>query len=174
MSTDLFITFSFLSIPVLVGLGYVSVYILRPLLDPQHSQPWYMLLKDSVMIWYTLAKLKLGLTYHSSGTKGGVKSQGTNKSTIHWNKNIIRFPYEYNDQTYYHLETIPRGIIPFQSIQDEEGNDVSEAILPYLPLNLKTDRVAMKPRDFGYKTLTFMDHEDHLTVFQEDDKIELV
>lgn len=168
MST-LFISLSILSVPVVIGLSYVSVYLLRPLLDPQHSQPWYMLLKDSVMIWYTLAKLKLGLTYHSSGT-----NKGATDKRDRWNKHTIRFPYEYNDQTYYHLETIPRGVIPFQSIQDEEGNDVSEAILPYLPLNLKTDRVAMKPRDFGYKTLTFVDHVDHLTVFQEDDKIELV
>lgn len=91
-----------------------------------------------------------------------------------FNKKYIKISYKYNDKSYFYLLKVPRGVTPLKTIEDEEGNDVSDVISPYLGPNLDCHNVSIYPRDFGYKSLKITTIFDKIVVFAEDEKISLV
>lgn len=91
-----------------------------------------------------------------------------------FNKKYLKISYKYNDNSYFYLLKVPRGVTPLKTIQDEDGNDVSDFITPYLGPNLDCHNVSLYPRDFGYKSLKITTIFDTIVIFNEDDKISLV
>lgn len=91
-----------------------------------------------------------------------------------FNKKYLKISYKYNDKSYFYLLKVPRGVRPLKEIQDEDGNDVSEFISPYLGPNLDCHNVSLYPKDFGYKSLKITTIFDKIIVFNEDEKISLV
>jgi len=87
--------------------------------------------------------------------------------------NHVKIPYEYKDKEYFLLLKKPRGIIPIDTITDENGNDVFETVLPYLGPNLDCHGAALFPCDFGLKKLTIRNMNEKEWVFEEDDKISI-
>lgn len=141
----------------------LAAFLLRPVLDPQRKKSLVELISDSAIIWWAFAKVYVKQKFY----------RNHHHHHGHFKKNVLQFPYKYNDKTYYHLEKVPRFCLGFQTILDEEGNDVSESVLPYLPINLKTQKVDLYPRDFGYKKLIFRNHDNIESVFEENEIIQL-
>lgn len=91
-----------------------------------------------------------------------------------FNKKYIKISYKFNDKTYFYLLRVPRGVTPLKSIEDENGNDISEVISPYLGPNLDCHNISIYPRDFGYKTVKVTTIFDKVVIFEENDQINLV
>lgn len=91
-----------------------------------------------------------------------------------FNKKYLKISYKYNDKSYFYLLKVPRGVTPLKSIQDEDGNDVSEVITPYLGPNLDCHNVSICPLDFGYKSVKVTTIFDRVVTFDENDQFSLV
>jgi len=91
-----------------------------------------------------------------------------------FNKKYLKISYKYNDKSYFYLLKVPRGVTPLKTIEDEDGNDVSDFIYPYLGPNLDCHNVPIYPKDFGYKSLKITTIFDKIIIFGEDEKISLV
>lgn len=91
-----------------------------------------------------------------------------------FNRKYIKISYKFNGKTYFYLLRVPRGVTPLKSIEDENGNDISEFIIPYLGPNLDCHNISICPKDFGYKSIKISTIFDKVIVFEEDDKITLV
>jgi hypothetical protein len=91
-----------------------------------------------------------------------------------FNKKYLKISYKYNDKSYFYLLKVPRGVTPLKTIQDEDENDVSDFITPYLGPNLDCHNVKLYPRDFGYKSLKITTIFDKIIIFNEDELISLV
>jgi len=91
-----------------------------------------------------------------------------------FNKKYIKISYKFNDKTYFYLLRVPRGVTPLKSIEDENGNDMSEVITPYLGPNLDCHNISIYPRDFGYKSIKITTIFDKIIIFEENDQINLV
>jgi len=90
-----------------------------------------------------------------------------------FNKKYLKISYKYRDKTYFYLLKIPRGVQPLKNIVDEEGNDISDIIEPYLGPNLDCHGALIYPKDFGYKQIKVTTVFDKTIVFDEEQKIEL-
>jgi len=90
-----------------------------------------------------------------------------------FNKKYIKISYKYKDKAYYYLLKVPRGVAPLKSITDENSNDISDIIGPYLGPNLDCHNSDIYPRDFGYNQVKITTVFDKVIVFDEDQKIEL-
>jgi len=90
-----------------------------------------------------------------------------------FNKKYIKISYKYKEKIYYYLLKVPRGVAPLKSITDENDNDISDIIEPYLGPNLDCHKSDIYPRDFGYNQIKITTVFDKLIIFDEDQKIEL-
>jgi hypothetical protein len=141
---------------------YKITSLFREFIDPQHKKNVFVLFKDLCFLGYKLSCYKLKRIF--------CKSSPTHES---FKKDFIKFPYVYNDKTYYHIEKIPKVNIPIKEITDEDGNDISESILPYLPLDLRYKRIGLCPSDFGYKKITITTWMDKSYIFEDEDVIHI-
>jgi len=92
------------------------------------------------------------------------------KKVEKFNKHI-KVPYEYNDNKYFYLLKVPRGIMPIDWIKDENDNDIYDVILPYLGPNLDCHGSEIYPRDFGLKKIVIKNINDKEYTFEENEKI---
>lgn len=98
----------------------------------------------------------------------------TQKEPEKFNKKYIKISYKYKDKSYYYLLKVPRGVAPLKSITDENNNDISDIIGPYLGPNLDCHNSNIYPRDFGYTQIKITTVFDKIIIFDEDQKIELM
>lgn len=136
------------------------VMCMRPILDPAGTRGIFAVAKDCLYLWYTFAKIR-AQGFLTSPPKPFKKS-----------RHLLEVPYHYSGNLHYSVVPLPRFTLPFRSITDEDGNDIAEYILPYLPLNLQTRPVDMYPRDFGYTKIVFT-RGDEVITFGKDDVIKL-
>jgi hypothetical protein len=94
------------------------------------------------------------------------------KEVEKFGRNYIKIPYEYRDKKYFHLLKTNTGL-SIQSIKNENDQDVSEFIEPYLGPDLKLCGTELTPADFGYERLVFMSVMDQEFVFEKNDVIKL-
>lgn len=88
-----------------------------------------------------------------------------------FNRDYIKISYHYKDKPYFYLLKVKRGVTPLVSIVDEKGENVMEAITPYLGPNLDCHHTPLTPKDFGYQQITVTTVLDETVVFKEDDVI---
>ena len=93
--------------------------------------------------------------------------------SVKFNKKYLKISYKYRDKTYFYLLKVPRGIQPLKKTEDEEGNDISDIIEPYLGPNLDCHGASIYPKDFGYKQIKVTTVFDKIIIFDEEQKIEL-
>lgn len=89
------------------------------------------------------------------------------------NHKFLKIPFRYKDHPYFYLLRIPRGVIPIQSIVDENGQDVTAEIEPYLGPNLDCGGSGVTPGDFGYGKLVVTTVLDRRAEFEINDPITL-
>jgi hypothetical protein len=88
-------------------------------------------------------------------------------------KKYLKIPYVYNNQKYFYLIKIPRGKAPIKMIEDENGKNITEVILPYLGPNMDCSNLSLKPEDFGYDSIKITSVFDHIIDFQKTDTINM-
>lgn len=88
-----------------------------------------------------------------------------------FNKKHIKIPYEFKDNKYVYLLKVPKGIMPIDTIIDEDGNNVFDEIYPYLGPNLDCHGADVFPKDFGLKKVIIKDINNNEFSFGEDDAI---
>jgi len=96
-----------------------------------------------------------------------------NQQPSNFNKKYLKISYKYRDKMYFYLLKIPRGVQPLKNIKDEDDNNISDIIEPYLGPNLDCHNTTIYPKDFGYKQIKITTIFDKLIIFDEDQKIEL-
>lgn len=89
------------------------------------------------------------------------------------NHKFLKIPFRYKDHSYFYLLRIPRGVIPIESIVDENGQDVMSDIVPYLGPNLDCGGSGVTPADFGYQKLVVTTVLDRRAEFELNDAITL-
>lgn len=72
----------------------------------------------------------------------------------------LKIPYEFRDRNYCFLLKIARGIVPLKSIRDDNDQDVTDQVTPYLGPNLDFHGVKLTPKDLGWNSLTFVTLRD--------------
>jgi hypothetical protein len=88
-----------------------------------------------------------------------------------FNRDYIKISYTYKNKSYFYLLKVQRGVTPLTSIIDEQGNDVTDVIVPYLGPNLDCHGQTLTPKDFGYQRLTVTTVLDSVCFFGENDRI---
>lgn len=88
-----------------------------------------------------------------------------------FNRDYIKISYHYKDKSYFYLLKVKRGVTPLVSIVDEKGEDVMDALMPYLGPNLDCHNTPLSPKDFGYEKITVTTVMDETVVFEENDLI---
>lgn len=91
-----------------------------------------------------------------------------------FNARYLKIPFTYRDRSYFYLLKIPRGVVPLQSIVNQDNVDVREEIEPYLGPHLDCFGATLTPADFGHKRLVFTTAMDRIVSVEEQDPIQLV
>jgi len=81
--------------------------------------------------------------------------QYLNKSLIKIDKNNYSLTYVINGNLYKHRVRIKRGPRPLLQIIDDNSNDVTEVIIPYLGPEYNWHGNKLTPKVLGYKSLAF-------------------
>lgn len=88
-----------------------------------------------------------------------------------FNDKHLKVPYEYKDGKYFFLLKVPKGIMPIDIIKDENENDVTDEVLPYLGPNLDCHGNDIYPSDFGLKKIYIKNINEKEYTFEENEKI---
>ena len=88
-------------------------------------------------------------------------------------KKHIKVPYEYRENKYVFLLKVPKGVMPVDFIKDENDNDISDELLPYLGPNLDCHGTEVFPSDFGLKKVIIKDINEKEYIFEEHQQINL-
>lgn len=87
-------------------------------------------------------------------------------------KNIYELHYKYNNKLYKICIPIKKGPTNISDILDENGNDISEKISPYLGPNEDLHFCNISPKYLGYSKIYIHTIFDKIYVFENNDKIE--
>jgi hypothetical protein len=90
-----------------------------------------------------------------------------------FNNKHIKIPYDFRDKKYIYLLKLPRGVIPIDTIVDENDNNIFEIIYPYLGPNLDCHGSNIFPKDFGIKKIIIKDINNKEYIFEENDTIKV-
>jgi len=88
-----------------------------------------------------------------------------------FNNKHVKIPYEFKENKYVYLLKVPKGVMPIDSIIDEDGNNIFDEIFPYLGPNLDCHGSNVFPKDFGLKKIIIKDINEKEYVFEEDDRV---
>ena len=100
-------------------------------------------------------------------------SRFSTPETTRFNARYVRIPFQYRDRSYFYLLKVPRGVIPIQSIVNQDQVDVREEIEPYLGPNLDCLGAVISPADFGHQRLVFTTAMDRVITVEENEPIQL-
>lgn len=81
--------------------------------------------------------------------------QYMNTSVRKLDRNVYEVSYIINGKMYKMVVTPKRGPVPVLQISDDEQNDVTFHVLPYMGPQYDWHGTNLTPEIFGYKTLTF-------------------
>lgn len=95
------------------------------------------------------------------------------KRLEHFNKKYLKAPYEYHGKVFYYLFKSKNNSQPIKNIKNESGQDVTDAVLPYLGPHLDCHGACIYPKDFGYVSIKIETMYDQEFVFEEDQEISL-
>lgn len=95
----------------------------------------------------------------------------TSYSIDKFNRDYIKIKYTYKDNPYFYLLKVKRGVTPLLKLTDEDGNNILDAITPYLGPNLDCHGVSLTPHDFGYKKIIATTVFDTSSSFDEHEQI---
>ena len=133
---------------------YTLYYVFKSTIDPENK-------KNCCSILYDIGKIGYLLCFPPKPT------------VSKFNKQMVKVPYEFRENKYFYLLKVPRGIMPIDSIKDEDGKDVLDEIYPYLGPNLDCHGADVFPKDFGLKKITVKDIHDNEYSFEEDEVIKI-
>jgi len=136
--------------------------------DPNNKLSHIQIIKNLNSLFLTILYSTYSIYYQSYDT-----NNKKDINPIKFNKKYVKISYKYKDKNYHYLLKIPRGVYPLKSITDEEDNDISDIIEPYLGPNLDCHGSSIYPKDFGYNKIKIKTIFDNLIIFEEDQKIEL-
>lgn len=153
----LIILFTIFTILIYLNLNKISrIYnlykIFKNTVDPENKKNCFTIFYDILSITYKL--------FFSS-------------SLNTFNKKHIKIPYDFRDKKYIYLLKLPRGVIPIDTIVDENNNDIFEIIYPYLGPNLDCHGTNIFPKDFGIKKIIIKDINNKEYIFEENDIIKV-
>jgi hypothetical protein len=132
--------------------GYELYNIFKKIVDPQNN-------KNCCTIFYDIFVLGYKICFPKQLNK--------------FNKKHVKIPYEFREQQFYYLLKMPRGILPIQTILDENNNNIMNDIYPYLGPNLDCHGSDVFPKDFGLKKIFIKDGNNKEYTFTEDEQIKL-
>ncbi len=135
----------------------------KSFIDPTNQLSHFQVFKSIITLFFSV----LYSTYSIYNNKY------SQKTTEKFNKKYIKISYKFKNKNYHYLLKVPKGIPPLKSITDENDNDITDIIEPYLGPNLDCHGASIYPRDFGYAKIKITTVFDKLVVFDEDQKIEL-
>jgi hypothetical protein len=99
--------------------------------------------------------------------------QYLNNSVIKLNKNTYIVSYVINGKLYKTVVVPKRGPLPVLNVIDENNNDISDIILPYLGPNNDWNKYKFTPSFFKSKQLTFELLNGEIKIFNENEVIEI-
>ena len=140
---------------IITALGY-GLEKVRNFLDPKQEKSRIEVLISFFTLMYVLLKYKY------------LKSSD-HLEHLGKNKKYLKVPYVYGDRDFCYLLKVPRGVIPFRSIVDENGTDITTVLFPYLGPCLNFHGGSFCPKDFGYEKITFTNVNDIETIFKEEE-----
>lgn len=95
------------------------------------------------------------------------------KRLEHFNKKYLKVPYEHCSKNYYYLFKSKNNSQFIKNIKDQNDNDVTDAILPYLGPHLDCHGACIYPKDFGYSSIKIETMYDQIFLFEEDQEISM-
>lgn len=122
----------------------------------------------------------LSVLFHLAWTMGQIVwaratvSLPSASTPVRFNARYLRIPFQYREKTYYYLLKVPRGVVPIQSVLNQDEIDVREEIEPYLGPNLDCFGAVLTPADFGHRQLVFTTALDRVITIMENEPIVLV
>lgn len=137
----------------------------KSFVDPNNKLSHIQIIRNLFSLFFSILYSTYSLYYMTNTKK--------EKESAKFNKKYLKISYKYRDKTYFYLLKIPRGVQPLKNIVDEDGNDISDIINPYLGPNLDCHGALIYPKDFGYNQIKITTVFDKTIVFDEDQKIEL-
>lgn len=88
-----------------------------------------------------------------------------------FNKKYLKVPYEHHGKKYYYLFKSKNNSQPIKYIKDNNNNDITDTLLPYLGPHLDCHGACICPKDFGYSSIKIETMFDQTFLFEEDQEI---
>lgn len=120
--------------------------------------------KNKLSVQLISAKMVLSAIYISM-------LQYMNASVRKYDRKVYEISYTLNGRLYKMLVKPKRGPIPILQISDDEQNDVTDFILPYMGPQYDWHGNTYNPKFFGHKSLTFELSDGTEHTYGEDDNV---
>jgi hypothetical protein len=98
--------------------------------------------------------------------------QYMNNSTVKLDRKTYQVSYVINGKLYVMVVVPKRGPTPVLQISDDDQNDVTEQVLPYMGPQYDWHGTRLTPQFFGHKTLTFELSDGTEHTYEGDDHVE--
>lgn len=134
----------------------------KEMVDPDHRQ-------GHLSVLFHLARTLVQIGW----ARVRVSSLSSTSTPTRFNARYLRIPFQYREKTYYYLLKVPRGVVPIQSVLNQDEIDVREEIEPYLGPNLDCFGAVLTPADFGHRRLVFRTAMDRVITVEENETIQL-
>ena len=102
-----------------------------------------------------------------------VFTQYINNSVVKIDKNTYEVSYIINDKLYKMIIKPKRGPIPILSVINENNNNITDEILPYLGPYNNWLNIKYTPNSFNYNLLKFELSSGEIKIFKDSENLEL-
>ena len=87
------------------------------------------------------------------------------------NKSTAEVSYKFRDTEYKFRTKVKRGVPEDIRFQDENGDDITESLSPYIGPGEDFHRLRYTPSDFGYTKISVFRGEEEPVIFEENEDI---